>query len=93
MQELSLQVFSEITAITQVYQQEIENYLINKNDEILQDDLAEIVMKLFYEYQKLNDNKSMLDMINNKEIKLNKVIDFQKWKLYNINISYQIGTN
>lgn len=78
MQELSLQVFSEITAITQVYQQEIENYLINKNDEILQDDLAEIVMKLFYEYQKLNDNKSMLDMINNKEIKLNKVIDFQK---------------
>lgn len=78
MQELSLQVFSEITAITQVYQQEIENYLINKNDEILQDDLAKIVMKLFYEYQKLNDNKSMLDMINNKEIKLNKVIDFQE---------------
>lgn len=76
MQELSLQVFSEITAITQVYQQEIENYLINKNDEILQDDLAKIVMKLFYEYQKLNDNKSMLDMINKKEINLNKVIDF-----------------
>lgn len=76
MQDLSLQVFSEITAITQVYQQEIENYLINKNDEILQDDLAKIVMKLFYEYQKLNDNKSMLDMINKKEINLNKVIDF-----------------
>lgn len=74
MAKLNLDTFIEITAITQAYELEIENYLLETEGEILQDDLAEIVMDLYFEFQKLEDEKSMLDLINNKEIPLKKVL-------------------
>lgn len=74
MAKLNLDTFIEITAITQAYELEIENHLLETEGEILQDDLAEIVMDLYFEFQKLDDEKSMLDLINNKEISLKKVL-------------------
>jgi len=74
MAKLNLDTFIEITAITQAYELEIENHLLETEGEILQDDLAEIVMDLYFEFQKLEDEKSMLDLINNKEIPLKKVL-------------------
>lgn len=74
MAKLNLDTFIEITAITQAYELEIENHLLETEGEILQDDLAEIVMDLYFEFQKLDDEKSMLDLINNKEIPLKKVL-------------------
>lgn len=74
MAKLNLDTFIEITAITQAYELEIETYLLESEGEILQDDLAEIVMDLFFAYQELDDNKSMLDLINSKEIPLKKVL-------------------
>lgn len=74
MAKLNLDTFIEITAITQAYELEIETYLLESEGEILQDDLAEIIMDLFFAYQKLDDEKSMLDLINSKEIPLKKVL-------------------
>nr|DAG96689.1 MAG TPA: hypothetical protein [Herelleviridae sp.] len=74
MAKLNLDTFIEITAITQAYELEIENHLLETEGEILQDDLAEIVMDLFFAYQKLDDEKSMLDLINSKEITLKEVL-------------------
>lgn len=74
MTKLNLETFTEITAITQMYELEIETHLLESEGEILQDDLAEIVMDLYFEFQKLEDEKSMLDLINNKEIPLKKVL-------------------
>lgn len=72
--KLNLQTFEEITAITQAYELEIETYLLETEGEILQVDVAEIVMDLFFAYQELDDEKSMLDLINSKEIELEKVL-------------------
>lgn len=74
MTKLNLETFTEITAITQAYELEIETYLLESEGEILQDDLAEIIMDLFFAYQKLDDEKSMLDLINSKEIELKEVL-------------------
>ena len=72
--KLNLQTFEEITAITQAYELEIETHLLESEGEILQVDVAEIVMDLFFAYQKLDDEKSMLDLINSKEITLKEVL-------------------
>lgn len=74
MTKLNLQTFEEITAITQAYELEIETHLLETEGEILQVDVAEIVMDLFFAYQELDDEKSMLDLINSKEIPLKEVL-------------------
>lgn len=62
-----------ITAITQQYEVEIENYLIEEDGEVLQEEFSEIVLALVDEFEK--EPGSMLDNINNKVVDLQDVIE------------------
>lgn len=67
---LSLDDFEMITAITNVYDDDIYNYALHSDSEYNQEFIAKVVRYLFNQYNTLTDNRSMLDMIEDKEIKL-----------------------
>ena len=67
---LSLDDFEMITTITQVYEDDIYNYALQSDSEYNQEFIAKVVRYLFNQYKTLTDNRSMLDMIEDKEIKL-----------------------
>lgn len=71
---MNLEHFEVVTAITQMYADDIESYLIKEYDEVLQIDFAELVMKLYFEYTKDTTAGSLLSMINNKTIPLSQVM-------------------
>ena len=71
---LNLNAFEIITAITTTYQEEIENYLLEEDGEILQIEVAEIVMSLFNAYQGAAAHESILSLINNKHIPIDEVV-------------------
>lgn len=74
MTKLNLDTFEVITSITTTYQEEIENYLLEEDDEILQIEVAEIVMSLYHAYMEEKTNDSLLNLINKKHITLNEIL-------------------
>lgn len=81
---LNLDYFEVVTAITQIYEDDIETYLLKKDGEVLQTEFAElvtnlyfeyIVINLFYEYMLNDTSQSLLSMINKKVIPLSQVIE------------------
>lgn len=74
MTKLNLDTFEVITAITTTYQEDIENYLLEEDDEILQIEVAEIVMSLYHAYMEEKTNDSLLNLINKKHITLNEIL-------------------
>lgn len=74
MTKLNLETFEVITSITTTYQEEIENYLLEEDDEILQIEVAEIVMVLYHAYMEDKSNDSLLNLINKKHITLNEIL-------------------
>lgn len=74
MTKLNLDTFEVITSITTTYQEEIENYLLEEDDEILQIEVAEIVMSLYHAYMEEKSNDSLLNLINKKHITLNEIL-------------------
>lgn len=74
MTKLNLDTFEVITSITTTYQEEIETYLLEEDDEILQIEVAEIVMSLYHAYMEDQTNDSLLNLINKKHIKLNEIL-------------------
>lgn len=73
MKKMNIEDVMAITAITQQYEVEIENYLIEEDGEVLQDEFAEIVLELLNEFEK--ESGSMVDNINNKVVDLQDVIE------------------
>lgn len=59
-----------ITAITIQYQSDIEEFLLLKRDEVLQEDFAKVVYDIYTAYMKLNINRSLLDLINHKHLSI-----------------------
>lgn len=74
MTKLNLDTFEVITSITTTYQEEIENYLLEEDDEILQIEVAEIVMSLYHAYMEDQTNDSLLNLTNKKHITLNEIL-------------------
>lgn len=74
MTKLNLDTFEVITSITTTYQEEIETYLLEEDDEILQIEVAEIVMSLYHAYMEDKTNDSLLNLINKKHITLNEIL-------------------
>lgn len=72
---MNLEHFEVVTAITQIYEDDIETYLLQEDDEVLQIEFAELVMNLYYAYMKNETSQSLLSMINNKVIPLSQVIE------------------
>ena len=72
---LNLEHFEVVTAITQSYEDEIETYLLETDDEVLQVEFAEIVMKLYFAYMNDTTSQSLISMINNKTIPLSEVVN------------------
>ena len=70
---LNLEDFEIITAITTTYQEDIERFLLEEDDEIIQEDFANVVMSLYTAYIEDTTPYSLLDLINNKFIKINEV--------------------
>lgn len=70
---MNLHDFEIITAITTVYQEDIENWILQEDDEILQSEFAQIVMCLYGAYMETTENHSLLDLINKKHIAINEV--------------------
>ena len=64
---------AEETAITTVYQNDIDVWLLKESDEILQEDFAEIVGRLYECYME-ETSHSLLDLINKKSIALDEVL-------------------
>lgn len=73
MKNIKIEDVIAITAITQQYEVEIENYLIEEDGEVLQEEFSEIVLTLVDEFEK--EPGSMLDNINNKVVDLQDVIE------------------
>ena len=73
MTNLNLETFEIITAITQEYAEDIESYILEEEDEVLQIDVAEIVMTLYHAYMEDDTNDSLLNLISKKNIKINEV--------------------
>lgn len=71
---MKLYDFEIITAITTVYQEDIENYILKEDDEILQFEFAQVVMCLYGAYMELEKEHSLLDLINKKYISINEVV-------------------
>lgn len=71
---MNLYEFEIITAITTVYQEDIENYILQEDDEVLQSEFAQIVMCLYGAYMETEKENSLLDLINKKYISINEVI-------------------
>lgn len=59
-----------ITAITIQYQSDIEEFLLLKRDEVLQEDFAKVVYDIYIAYMNLNINRSLLDLINHKHLSI-----------------------
>ncbi|MFF0676931.1 hypothetical protein ACFYSI_13515 [Staphylococcus xylosus] len=59
-----------ITAITIQYQADIEEFLLLKRDEVLQEDFAKVVYDIYTAYMNLNINRSLLDLINHKHLSI-----------------------
>lgn len=74
MTKLNLDTFEVITSITTTYQEEIENYLLEEDGEILQIEVAEIVMNLYHAYMEDKTNDSLLNLINKKHITLKEIL-------------------
>lgn len=72
---LNLEHFEVVTAITQNYEDEIETYLLETDDEVLQVEFAEIVMNLYFAYMNDATSQSLISMINNKTIPLSEVVN------------------
>ena len=72
---MNLEHFEVVTAITQIYEDDIVTYLLKTDREVLQIDFAELVMKLYFAYMKNETSQSLLSMINNKVIPLSQVIE------------------
>ena len=72
---MNLEHFEVVTAITQIYEDDIETYLLQEDDEVLQIEFAELVMNLYYAYMKNETSQSLLSKINNKVIPLSQVIE------------------
>lgn len=72
---MNLEHFEVVTAIIQIYEDDIETYLLQEDDEVLQIEFAELVMNLYYAYMKNETSQSLLSMINNKVIPLSQVIE------------------
>ncbi|WFG34126.1 hypothetical protein F10086_204 [Staphylococcus phage vB_SauM_JDF86] len=73
MTKLNLETFEIITAITQEYAEDIESFILEEEDEVLQIDVAEIVMTLYHAYMEDDTNDSLLNLIGKKHIKINEV--------------------
>lgn len=71
---LNLNTFEIITAITTTYKEDIEKWLLEEDGEILQIEVAEMVMSLFNAYQEDTTNESILSLINNKHISIDEVV-------------------
>lgn len=74
-QILNLEHFEIVTAIIQSYEDEIETYLLEKDDEVLQVEFTKIVMDLYFAYMNNVTSQSLLSMINNKMIPLREVLN------------------
>lgn len=72
---MNLEHFEVVTAITQIYEDDIETYLLKTDGEVLQIEFAELVMNLYFAYMKDETSQSLLSMINNKAIPLSQVIE------------------
>lgn len=68
----SIEKLEIITAITLTYQDDIEGYLLEKDNEVLQSEFAMIVQSLYFAYLELEERKSLLDLINSKEIEFER---------------------
>lgn len=73
MKKFTLEELEVLTAITTVYQNDIDVWLLRENDEILQEDFAEIVGRLYDCYLE-ETSHSLLDLINKKTISLDEVL-------------------
>ncbi|MDK1672883.1 hypothetical protein QOK74_08355 [Staphylococcus saprophyticus] len=74
MTKLDLHTFEVITAITTTYQNEIETYLLNEYDEIMQWEFADLVMSLYNAYMDDKTPQSLLSLIQIKHIELDEII-------------------
>ena len=72
--EIDLHEMEIITAITQVYGDDIETYILSEGDEVLQEEVASIVYALYKAYMELETKHSSLDLVNQKNISVNEVM-------------------
>lgn len=73
MKKFTLEELEVLTAITTVYQNDIDVWLLKESEEILQEDFAEIVGRLYECYME-ETSHSLLDLINKKSIALDEVL-------------------
>ena len=71
--KIHLHEMEVITAITQLYSDDIETYILSEDDEILQEDVASIVYALYKAYMELESKQSLLELVNQKTLSLNEV--------------------
>ncbi|MGP5096306.1 hypothetical protein [Staphylococcus equorum] len=71
--KIHLHEMEVITAITQVYSDDIETYILSEDDEILQEDVASIVYALYKAYMELESKQSLLELVNQKTLSINEV--------------------
>lgn len=74
MTKLNLETFEIITAITTSYQEDIENWLLQEDGEILQIEFADLVMSLYFAYSETETPQSLLNLIQNKHISIDEVV-------------------
>ena len=74
MTNLNLETFEIITAITTTYQEDIENWLLQEDDEILQVEFANLVMNLYFAYMEDKTQQSLLSLIQNKHISIDEIV-------------------
>lgn len=71
--KIHLHEMEVITAITQLYSDDIETYILSEDDEILQEDVASIVYALYKAYMELETKQSLLELVNQKTLSINEV--------------------
>lgn len=71
--KIHLHEMEVITAITQLYSDDIETYILSEDDEILQEDVASIVYALYKAYMELESKQSLLELVNQKTLSINEV--------------------
>ena len=74
MTNLNLETFEIITAITTTYQEDIENWLLQEDDEILQIEFADLIMSLYFAYMEDKTQQSLLSLIQNKHISIDEIV-------------------
>lgn len=70
----NLDDLSNLLAIAEVYRDDIENYLLDTQGEVLQEQFTLIASIIHDNYKRLQDRNSLLDLINRKYLDFENLV-------------------